>query len=184
MFKISFRVVDDIQLLSSIPTKMFDDEYDQILGFFQITFGGHQEGSYYHENQLKEDEEGSELLDYWFDKILQVVILLASESDYVAFKEIETVNRWIDFTRRGDNIFINVAVDDNCRNNNLIITEKYQFSYIEPLNYVVPYQEVKCQILEVSEKFLTELNQINPNLCKTKICKALQQKIDIIKIKS
>ena len=40
---------------------------------------------------------------------------------------------------------------------------KPQFSYIEPLNYVVPYQEVKCQILEVSEKFLTELNQINPN---------------------
>ena len=184
MFKIKFRIVDDIQLLSTIQTKIFDDEYDQILGFFQISFGAHQEGVYYHENQLKEDEEGSELLDYWFDKILLVAILLDSESDYVAFKEIETVNRWIDFTKRDNNVVINVAVDDICQNNNLIITEKYQFSHIEPLNYVMPYQDLKCQILEVSEKFLTELNQINPNLCKTKICKALQQKIDIIKIKS
>ena len=107
MFKIKFRIVDDIQLLSTIQTKIFDDEYDQILGFFQISFGAHQEGVYYHENQLKEDEEGSELLDYWFDKILLVAILLDSESDYVAFKEIETVNRWIDFTKRDNNVFIN-----------------------------------------------------------------------------
>ncbi len=44
MFKIKFRIVDDIQLLSTIQTKIFDDEYDQILGFFQISFGAHQEG--------------------------------------------------------------------------------------------------------------------------------------------
>ena len=149
MFKIKFRIVDDIELLSSMSTKIFDDEYDQILGFFQINFGSHQEGSYYHENQLMEGEEGGELLDYWFDKILQVIISLDSEADYVAFKELETVNRWIDFTKKGDNVFINVAVDDTCQNNN-------------------------------SKKFLIELKHINPDLCKTKIYKALQQKIDII----
>ena len=103
-----------------------------------------------------------------------------SEADYVAFKEIETLNRWIDFTKKGDNVFINVAVDDTCQNNNLIITEKYQFSYIEPLNYVLSYQALKNQIREVSEKFLIELKYINPDLCKTKMYKMLQQKLDII----
>lgn len=180
MFKIKFRIVDDIELLSSISIKIFDNEYDQILGFFQISFGSHQEGSYYHENQLMEDEEGGELLDYWFDKILQVIILLDSEADYVAFKEIEILNRWIDFTKKGDNVFINVAVDDTCQNNNLIITEKYPFSYIEPLNYVLSYQALKNQIREVSEKFLIELEHINPDLCKTKMYKVLKQKLDII----
>lgn len=181
MFKIKFRIVDDFQMLSSVTTERFDDEYDQILGFFQICFGTHQEGSYYHENPLMSDEEGGELLDYWFDEILQIVILLDSESDYVAFKQIETVNRWIDFKKQGNDILINVAIDDSCQNNNLVITEKYQFSYIGPLDFVLSYKELKEQILEASERFLIELNQINPNLSSTKICKSLKQKINIIK---
>ena len=90
------------------------------------------------------------------------------------------VNRWIDFTKRDNNVFINVAVDDTCQNNNLIITEKYPFSYIEPLNYVLSYQALKNQIREVSEKFLIELEHINPDLCKTKMYKVLKQKLDII----
>ena len=57
MFKIKFRIVDDIELLSSISIKIFDNEYDHILGFFQISFGSHHELSYYHEKQLMEDEE-------------------------------------------------------------------------------------------------------------------------------
>lgn len=181
MFKIKFRIVDNFQLLSSVPAKVFDDEFDQILGFFQICFGAHQVGSYYHENQLVEDEEGDELLDYWFDKLLQVIILLESKSDYVALKEIESMNLWVDFTKNGVDVLINVAVDDSCQNNNLITTERYQFSYINPINFSFPYEDFKDQVLKTTERFLKELNQINPSLSKTKICKTLGDKMSIIK---
>ena len=181
MFKIKYSIVDDFEILKSLTASIFDDEYEQVLGFFKICFGIHQEGSYYHENPLQDGEEGSELLDYWFDIILQAVLLLESGEKYVAFKEIETVNRWLEFVRREDNILINVAVDDLCKNNLLLITEKDHFTYVEPLDFIIPYKSLKEEVLIMSEKFLEELKEINRNLGKTRLWKKLKKKITKIK---
>lgn len=179
MFKIRFRIVDDVKALGSLTTEVFDKEYDQILGYFQICFVTHQEGSYYHEQPLGEDEEGSELLDYWFDKMLQIIIMLEQGYEYVAFKEIETVNRWIEFTKKGDIILVNVAIEETY-NNSWLITQKCSFSYIEPLDHIVSYNEFKLQVQETTEKFLRDLRKINPCLCNTQVGKLLKEKLDLI----
>ena len=94
MLEIKYRIVDDFRELNVVATDVFDRDWNQITGFFQICFNGHQEGSYYHNNPLV-NEVGDELLDYWFDILLDVIILLKSKSEYVAIKEIETVNKWL-----------------------------------------------------------------------------------------
>lgn len=104
---------------------------------------------------------------------------LSSENENL--HEIETVNRWIEFERIGDTVFVHVAVDDSCQNNHLITTERYPFSYMDPLNFTLPYHELKYEILETSERFLAELEQINPCLGRTKIVSTLKQKIDTIR---
>ena len=180
MFKIKFRIVDDIESLSSITAKTFDYEYDQILGFFQMHFGTHQEGSYYHENPLERGESGGELLDYWFDKLLQTIILLDQGFNYVAFKEIETVNRWIEIVKRDDNLLLNVAIDDSCKNNNLMLTTKYLFSYIEPLDFTISYKEFKMGVLEMAKEFFVELKKINEELTYTQMGKTLRRKLSIV----
>lgn len=146
--------------------------------FFQICFNGHQEGSYYHNNPLI-NEVGDELLDYWFDILLDVIILLKSKSEYVAIKELETVNRWLEFKKQGDIVLLNVAVDDSCQIRNLILTENGEFSYKTPLNFAIPYKYLEEQIIATSTKFLNELNCINSNLCKTQMYMELIKKVAI-----
>lgn len=177
MFEIKYRIVDDFQQLKVITADDFNDEWNQITGFFQICFNESQEGSYYHDNPLADGEEGGELLDYWFEKLLQVIILFKSDSEYVAIKEIETVNRWLEFKKQGDNILINVAVDDSCQNNKLLITEKGEFSYITPLDFGISYKCLEEQIVLISSKFLNELKCMNQKLCETKMFVELSQKI-------
>lgn len=180
MFEIKYRIVDDFHKLKVINADNFNKEWDQITGFFQMSFGEHQEGSYYHDNTLRDDEEGDELLDYWFDKLLKVVGLLNSTYMYVAFKELETVNRWLEFRRQGDNIFINIAIDELCKNNNLFITKKEGFSYIPPLNFKIPYECLKNQILDASTSFLKELKCLNQELESTTMFSKLAKKVSII----
>lgn len=177
MFEIKYRIVDDDQKLKVITVDEFNDEWNQIIGFFQIRFDEHQEGSYYHDKPLANGEEGGELLDYWFDKLLQVIILLKINSEYVAIKEIETINRWLEFKKQSDNILINVAVDDLCQNNNLFITEKGDFTYIAPLDFIIPYECLKEQIVKAAAKFLSELECMNQKLSDTKLFVELRKKI-------
>ncbi len=179
MFKIRFRIVDDFQTLKLITEEKFDREYNQILGYIQICFGEHREGSYYHENPLRSGEEGDEILDYWFDKILQIIIMLDQGYDYVAFIEIEKMNRWLEFKKNGNNVLINVAIG-NAPNNSLLITKKGLFSYVAPLNFGIEYNEFKIQVCETVDKFLIELEKINPCLCNTKMAILLRQKLYMI----
>lgn len=99
MFKIKYRIVDDFKILESITDGEFNRNYNQILGYIQICFGEHKVGSYYHENPLRDGEVGDEILDYWFDKLLQTIIVLDGGYDYVAFAEIEKMNRWVEFKK-------------------------------------------------------------------------------------
>lgn len=179
MLEIKYRIVDDFKELNMITADDFNKEWNQITGFFQICFNEHRVGSYYHDNPLADGEDGGELLDYWFDKLLQVIILLKFKSKYIAIKEIETVNRWLEFKKQGDNILINVAVDDLCQIMNLILTENGGFSYIEPLNFVIPYKCLNEQIIAITTKFLNELSCMNPNLCNTKMFYELSKKVAI-----
>ena len=119
MFEIKFRIVDDLQTLSSLTAEEFDKEYDQILGYIQICFGGLLEGSYFHEDSLRRGEEVDELLDYWFDKLLQTIIMLDQGYDYVAFAEIELADRWLALQKIGNEIIVNAAIG-KAQNNSLL----------------------------------------------------------------
>ena len=178
MFKIKFRIVDDFKVLESITAEKFDEEYNQILGYIQICFGEHKEGSYYHEKPLREDEEGDEILDYWFDKMLQTINVLDGGHDYVAFIEIEKANRWIEFRKSKDNVLINVATG-KARDNKLFITEECVFSYVRPLDFMIEYSEFKIQVYETANKFLMEMQKINPCLLSTKMALSLRKKLEL-----
>ena len=180
MLEIKYRIVDDFKTLKMIAADEFDNEWNQITGFFEICFNEHNEGTYYHD-YTPTNEEGGELLDYWIDKLLQVIILLGSKSEYVAIKEIETVNRWLEFKKQGENVVINVAVYDRCQISSLILIENVFFSYIEPIDFVIPYKRLEQQVTDIATKFLEELSNMNHHLCGTKLFLELSKKITLAK---
>lgn len=178
MFKINFRIVDDFEELRYMEPKFFDNEWHHITGLFQICFGDQKEGSYYHENVLGDEETGSELLDYWFECLLNVVSLLDTKTNYVAFKEIETTKKWLEFSRINDEVIINTAIDVAENNNQILLTEKYNhFSYIEPLNFTITMSELKQQIVNATINFLDEIQKLNSKLVNTQMVLELFEKI-------
>ena len=52
---------------------------------------------YYHNNKLHEFETGDELLTLWFRLLIKVIVTLENQSKYVALKEIETFDSWLEF---------------------------------------------------------------------------------------
>lgn len=178
MFQIKFRIVDNLEELKLIETACFDYEYEHVYGFFQICFGEQKEGSCYHENPLGEDETGDEVLDYWFVKLLDVISLLDKRTSYVAFKEIETERKWLEFKRLGESIFINAAIAaDNGFTQLLILKQNDGFSYITPLNYTLTWSELRRGIFDATKRFLKELNDLNPKLMNTKMALEVRKKL-------
>lgn len=170
MLKINFRIVDDFDELRSIKHTIFDSDYNHISGFIEILFGEHNEGCYYHEDPLQEGETGGELLDWWLNFIMDVVNSL-EEKSYVAFLEPETKNRWLEFRLDTDHVMINVAIDEEEKNsNNVFITEPFSgFSYVQPVDFSVPFYQFSNEIASTVKHFITELGNINPELLKTKM---------------
>lgn len=178
MFKINCRIVDDFDELKSIKATLFDSEYNHITGFFELCFGEQKEGCYYHENPLQEGETGVELLDYWLNCLIDVTNYLSMTTTYAAFKELETVNRWLEFKRIDDKIIINTAIDIAERNNELFITNFYDgFNYVGPQNFCMEFSEFKSEVLSAVNCFLNQIQKLNPHLIKTKMALELLNKL-------
>ena len=176
MFKIKFRIVDDLEILKTVESNWFDANYNKIEGFIEVCFGQHKEGCYYHEGPLQEGEIGGELLNYWIDKLLDVANMLQTTS-YCAFKEIETTNRWLEFKLVENKVTINVAIDTEGRNKGLLIAESYDgFQYAEPVDFSVELNILNNEIRFSVKRFLAELEKINPKLLKSQMVSDIAKK--------
>lgn len=177
MFKINCRIVNSYKEIESIDSELFNKEYNHIEGFFEICFGNHREGCYYHDNPIQEGEEGDELLDWWLNLLVDVAEYLP-KTNYVAFNEPETTVKWIEFKLIGDNVIINTAIDSKEMNSRMFITEPFnEFDYVKPLNFSVEFIQFKSEVIGTVNSFITKLEDLNPELLKTKMVSSLVQKI-------
>lgn len=179
MFKINIRIIDDIEQLKSMNPSFFDSDFSHITGFIEIMFGEHKEGCYYHENPLREGETGDELLDYWLNKLLDVVNTITT-TKYAAIKQLETVNKWLEFKLNDENIIINVAVDIAEKNNKLFVKEFFDgYIYIEPIDFSIDFICFMNEVKNAAKRFLDEIKEINPELLKTKMAMELLNKLNV-----
>lgn len=179
MFKIKYRIVDDFEELKMITGNEFDQERDQITGYFQWHFGTYQEG-YYCENSLEEGEVGDELLEYWFESFLKVVILLKTGFDHVAFHEIEFADRWLAFEKTGDKVTINIVEDQKHESKSQLVTEHRYFVLLEALNDIVLFKDFENEVFDNAKKFIDEVALLNLELKKTDMYSRIKTKIERI----
>lgn len=178
--EIRFRIVDDLNQLKSATAQEFDRDIRQISGFFQILFDGHCEGGcYYHERPMQDGEYVGELIDYWFDCLIDTVYyLLWGNTDYVAFWEIDTYKRWIEVRRNKNLLKINVADLSHKKFEKLFMLEdEGRFTYVEPLDYTIMFEEFRKEVVDKTKLFLENLNSINPNLSESKHIIAMREKL-------
>lgn len=182
MFDIKYRIVDDLDYLVNVSTQQFDTDGIDIEGFFTLNFNGNIEGDY-HDNKLDKFEVGHELITLWFDLLIEVILILKEKSGYVALKEIECFDSWIEFILDDDILIVSSArySENNNNNDSFIITSKKDgFKYLTWKGENISFSEFKDKVKAKANEYLSEIERINPSLLNTKIISKLVKQLQLI----
>lgn len=172
MFKIRTRITDNLDELKELSYDYFDKEWNNISGFIEVIIGNYKEG-YYHENSLQDGEIGGEWLNWWLSLFCRSANNL-QKNKYVAFLVPETTNRWLEFSLIDDVVVFNLALEEKHINNKVFICEKCNnFTYYEPMDYKIKFNDFICEIDNSVKRFIDDLKFINMDLLETKMVKEL-----------
>ncbi|MBP1903702.1 hypothetical protein J2Z32_000314 [Paenibacillus turicensis] len=166
MFKIDYRIVDDFNELRAVTYKEFNEDFTDIFGFFSVNYNGIIEG-YYHDNKLRKDENGQDMLVSWFDLFLSVLENF-NNSNYVAFREVGTLDIWYEFQYKQDEIYISRT--QGIVEKEYIIFEKHEnFKSSVWSGVKIPFNDFRNEIMLKVKDFILQIELINNQLIKADI---------------
>ncbi len=186
MFKINYRIIDEIEHMKTISVEEFEKEYNDFWGDISIEINDYEYGLYLDE-ALEEDQEGWEALFHWFYGLLGVCVELKKDG-YVMIDDIESYNSYIEFKLLGDNVIVSHIISNkltdgvtSCPNSWLVKEPIKQYEYGDFNNLIITYDELKNEVIRASELFLNEIKSINDALLSVKSVLALINYIDEVK---
>ena len=183
MFQIRYRIVDDLSELKELSEEAIKS-YFGIGGYVEILFCEEQYGFYY-DGALWEDDCGNEDVDYWMEKLLQVVLCLIDGATYAAFSLIETYDTCLEFRKYGNRISINSASCEGKFSQTLFIFGKNQYSLPEDVvNHTVSFQEFQNVVLSASCRFLQDVTTIEPLTSKLMSIQEIERLVRVVKEKA
>lgn len=151
MFSINFRIV--IHDYDEVPGES---------GFFQINCGELSHGEFYSPDV--EMYMSTEWLMNWFESLAHVCSVLL-ERPYVAFCDYELVDTWLEFSRVGDRVYLNVAhMGQQIRE--LWLYEKISIDKQRdyPKEEFCNFEQMKAATVNSITQYIEELYRINPQL--------------------
>lgn len=158
MFEINYRIIIDVERWASFDLKQIENE-GGIKGFFQLVFNAEEYG-YYHNRKLALDEQGFDIISTWFDNLLEVCLLLDS-SEYVALKDIESYNTWLEFIPKGDQISVSLMKSDSFSKDFIILQPLNNSTYPKWKNTLISGKVFKLKLIQRTKDFIEELSTIN-----------------------
>ena len=167
--KIRFTIFNQAEL-KVMSAEEFDNNGEVVYGYFEISFGEHAEGQYY-DFDISEELVGGEALEYWFSSLLEALHLFQNKkTNYVAFRVIEYVDRWIEIKKICDKVCINIANASDPRESAalLLTSQLYNPVYEPPLDTMENYDSFYQEIIRATTELLEEIRRLNPNLMKTR----------------
>ncbi|MFS0837425.1 hypothetical protein [Paenibacillus sp. 1P03SA] len=178
MFEINYRMITDVDYWGGLSLEQIDKE-GEIEGFFQLVLNNNEYG-YYHNRDLGQGEEGFDLLSIWFHNLMKVCLYLDT-SKYIALKDIETFDTWIEFIPKGDYISVSI-MNSNSSPSEFIILEPFSnASYPEWKDISIPKEEFKSIVIQRANDFIEELLEINKLFLKSQSTESLLALLSKIK---
>ena len=179
MFEIKYRIITDQSYWKTMNLEQLEKEGDMIEGFFQIDLFLADYG-YYHDRELGENEEGFDLISIWLEHLLKVC-LLVDETKYVAIKDIDSYNTWLEFISVDNDLLVSeVQLDINLVES--IITKPIEnIVYPEWKGIPVNREVFIKEVINTTKKYISDLIQINPLFVMTQTIVELQSMIEKIR---
>ncbi|MFD1136571.1 hypothetical protein [Paenibacillus urinalis] len=176
MFKIYYRIVDDMDELKKVSRKEFDDEYADIFGFFSIRIGNEIEG-FYHDRELRDGETGHEMLTAWFELYLTALEGLY-EFGYAAFREAGTLDSWLEFRMKDNQVQISAAKDTLHNSEYILFIDEKRFEYPRWRDIGIPFADFRDEIINQTKSFVDEVKSLNSELGESQLIQSLLSKIN------
>lgn len=164
MFKINYRIILDQKNLEILNQNDWEEGEEYLSGFFQLIFNNCKYG-YYHDQDLKEDENDYELIMSWFELLIQGYNAL-KHSNYVAIRDFETLDYWIEFIRCQEIIYVSKMRYRRLKGHSLIIVQKpnlTELSYPEWKSIRILLSELREEIITKGNLYFDEIKKISPN---------------------
>lgn len=166
MFEILYRLTEDIQYLKALDAEKYNIESD-VEGFFSLNFNGNYYG-YYHDNSLKKNEKGDELLTNWFISLL-VAYLKLQLTNYVAINDIDSFNAWIELKKQGRMIIASLIEAEKQNGATEIKTKPFDnYVYGRWHNVEVQIEDFRTETIKKASQYFEEIVSINPKLSKSR----------------
>ncbi len=186
MIKLKYQIIDDFETIKKLSAENFDREYNDIEGNFAIEINQYEYGLYYDE-PIEDEQWGWEKLFHWFYAFLEICIELKTEN-YLLINDIESYNSYIEFKMNGKNVIISYIISNKFLNQ----TTSFGMGYIEktqpkPYEYgdwkdvEITYDELKDEVVRVTEQFFKELEKINKNLLESKYILRMKNLVEKVK---
>jgi hypothetical protein len=173
MFIINYRITEDIKYLKSLELEIFDNNSD-LEGFFSMTFNNKSYG-YYHDNPLREEENGWDLITNWFSLLLNAYLELIV-TKYVAISDIESYNSWIELKMEDDKVVVNIIETEKEDGMEEITTKPFnEFKYGDWNNVLIELKDFKEELILKTKKYLNEIAAINPKLLESRRMKNIKE---------
>ncbi len=161
MFQIRYHIVDHLSELRDLNESEIEC-YGGIGGYIEISSGKETFGFYY-DRPLREDDCGSEDIDYWIEELLEVVLHFRSGETYASFALIETYDECLEFRKREDRISIKSTNRGNKFRNCSFISGNNTCPLSEDVeNYTIDIEEFQHVVLATARSFLEEVASMEP----------------------
>ncbi|WP_154891867.1 hypothetical protein [Paenibacillus polysaccharolyticus] len=161
MFEIKYRIIVDVDYWEKMNLEQIEKE-GGIEGFFQLNLHSEEYG-YYHNRELAEGEEGFDIISTWLSNLLEVCLLIGVNK-YVAIKDTETYNTWLEFISADNDLLVSVVQSDSFISDYVITKPVENRVYPEWRDIKVNKKKFIEEVVNKTENFITDLSQINPLL--------------------
>ncbi|WP_253735690.1 hypothetical protein [Paenibacillus sp. FJAT-26967] len=150
-----------------------------IEGFFLMKFQEEEYGLY-HNEELGEVEEGFDIISTWFDNLLEVVIKSEFEN-YIALKDIESFNTWIEFIFKGRNISVSVVQSNDSISDYLVTLPLKNRLYPEWKGIVIKQDDFKKEVIRKTKNYIADVSSLNTYMMQSQRINKLLKLLDKLK---
>jgi hypothetical protein len=175
LFEIKYRIIIDESYWKTMNLEQIEKE-GGIEGFFQINLHSVDYG-YYHNRELAEGEEGFDIISTWLSNLLEVCLLI-DDTKYVAIKDTESYNTWLEFISAENDLLVSVIQSDSFISEYVITKPLENRVYPEWRDIKVKREKFIEEVVNKTKNFITDLSQINPLLSMSQRIVQLQSMLD------
>jgi len=159
LFEIKYRIIVDESHWKKMNLEQIEKE-GGIEGFFQLNLHSVDYG-YCHDRELAEGEEGFDIISTWLSNLLEVCLLI-DDTKYVAIKDTESYNTWLEFISADNDLLVSVIQSDSFISEYVITKPLENRVYPEWRDITVKREEFIEEVIINTKKFISDLAQINP----------------------